>query len=343
MEVRKEMKLKKEYIALGVIIVVLVIYLVLRTADKTHYKLPELEHVEKSQITQLIIARADSAITLKLVGDRWCIEPQGYPIDQNTVDKMLDAVSKFTLTTLVSQSKDYHRYELTDEKKIGIEVFGRNGVLRKFDIGKTASTYRHTYVRLEGDPVVYQARENMRTTFDTELERLRDKSVMAFDKETVTSIVIESDTESLTLKNTEMLVEARPEEKGEEEGEGAGEEAAGAGSEGEEVAGSEPESKWQTPEGEAADDNAVDRVLNTLSNLKCDKYIYGRTKDDLTEPVFTVTVEGTEMVSLSIFEQENNQYPALSSQNDYPFLLSEYRVKQIMKKPDELLGKETDK
>lgn len=335
------MKFKKEYIALFVIIVVLVIYLVLRTTDKTHYKLPELEPVEKSQITQLIIARADSAIILKLVDDRWQIEPQGYPTDQSTVDKMLDAVSEFTLTTLVSQSKDYHRYELTDEKKIGIEVFGRNGVLRKFDIGKTASTYRHTYVRLEGDPAVYQARENMRTTFDTELERLRDKSVLSFEKETVTSVVIESRTESLTLKNTEMLVEAHPKGVGEEGGEGSGEETAEAGSL--EGAEREPESKWQTPGGETADDSAVDRILTSLSNLKCDKYIYGKTKDDLTEPVFTVTVEGTETVSLSIFEQENNQYPAVSSQNDYPFLLPEYRVKQIMKKPDELLKKEEGK
>ncbi len=313
------MAVKKEYIALAVIIVVLALVLLLRNSDRTHYTLPELAPVEKMQITRLVISGADSSITLGRHDEVWRIEPYGYPADRSLVDKMLDAVTGLALTTLVSEAENYVPYELDDAKRIGIEAFEGDTRIAKFDIGKPASTYRHTFVRLDGDPKVYQARENLRTVFDKKVEQLRDKVVLTVEKEFVTGITFVSGADSLALYRVEPGVV--PPVEGD-------------------TTIPEPVSTWRNGDGIGADETTVDRVIDRLVSLKCDAFIDGKSKGDFTNPILTLVVDGSETVSLSVYEKgEDNKYPAVSSESDYPFLLPEWAVKQINKTPDELMGK----
>lgn len=314
------MTVKKEYIVLAVIIVVLILILVLRNQDKTHYTLPELEPVGKMQITRIVISRDDSVLTLARHDEIWKIEPYGYPVDRSHIDKMLDAVTGFTLTTLVSESENYVPYELNEEKRIGIEVFEGDAQIARFDIGKPASTYHHTFVRLADDPKVYQARENLRSVFDKEIKQLRDKVVLTVQKDYITDLTFVSGADTLTLKRVEPGSSAVPPVSGD-------------------TLMPEPVSPWRTIDGRGADERIVDGVVTRLTNLKCDSYIYGKMKSDFTDPIFTLRVEGSEPATLSVFEQgENSKYPAVSSENDYPFYLPEWVIKQIKKTPDELMG-----
>jgi hypothetical protein len=101
-----------------------------------------------------------------------------------------------------------------------------------------------------------------------------------------------------------------------------------------------PPSPWQTPDGKGADEQAVDRVIDRLATLKCDGFIVGRSKGDFTNPIFAVRIDASEPDTLLIFDKGSGaKYPAVSSQSDYPFYLADWSVKQIMKKPDELMGK----
>lgn len=314
------MAVKKEYIVLPIVIVVLVLVLVLRNQDRTHYSLPEPEPVEKMQVTKIVVSRADSALTLARHDDIWEAEPYGYPIDQTHVDKMLDAVTGFTLTTLVSEAGNYVPYELTEEKRIGVEAFAGDRSMLQFYIGKPASTYRHTFVRLADDPKIYQARENLRSVFDKEIKQIRDKVVLTVEKEYITGLTFVSGADTFALRHAEP-------------GSGAVPPVAG------DTLMPEPVSRWRTIDGGGADEKIVDGVVNRLATLKCDSYIEGKTKNDFTDPVFTLRVEGSETATISIFEKgENNKYPAVSSESEYPFYLAEWAVKQIRKTPDELMG-----
>jgi hypothetical protein len=87
-------------------------------------------------------------------------------------------------------------------------------------------------------------------------------------------------------------------------------------------------------------DSKVTQLLSALSSLKCRTYIYERKKSDFKTPVYTVNVKGIEEDSLSLFakdEKDKNDYPAVSSQNDSPFLLSEHQAKQIMVPYDQIV------
>ena len=318
------MKVKREFVFLAVIIVVLAIYLVFKNSDRTHYKLPEIPEVERSEFTKLVVARGDSVVMLERRDDTWLIRPQGYPADQKAVDKMLDAVAGLALTTLVSESKNFTQYELTDEQKIGMAAFMGETPARQLDIGKVASTYRHTFVRLEGDHRVYQAVGDIRKPFDITVGMLRDKITMKYDREVVTGLTVTGPGGTLVFSKNDTAPPVTPPVGGDS-------------------VQAEPPPKWQAGDGRAADEQTVDRIVISLSNLTCDGYIEGKTKEDYTEPIYTVTVEASGSATLSIFEkQENGKYPAVSSQNDYPFWLPEWRVNQVMKKPAELFGEKEE-
>jgi hypothetical protein len=248
---------------------------------------------------------------------------------------MLGAIADFELTSLVSQSRNYMQYELADDTKIGLDIFTRDGLAMKFDIGKTASTYNHTYVRFENDAGVYQVKGNIRNTFDIDIERLHDKSVLSVARESVTGVSVAGGEGSFTILKSELVEPVDVSEVVPAVGD-------------EEPAAGEPDTQprqepsWRTDDGAPIDEDAINRVINQFTNLRCDGFIYGRSKEDLGQPVFTISVMGTEQAELSIFEKrDDDKYPAVSSQSDFPFLLSKWKAGQIMKKREDLVKKDS--
>jgi hypothetical protein len=102
------------------------------------------------------------------------------------------------------------------------------------------------------------------------------------------------------------------------------------------------EQRWMNEKHELLDEAAIQRLLSTLSGLKCEKYIEGGTKAEFTQPIYTILIKGAKDYSLSLYDvlKENGEmYPAVSTENPYVFLLPKWRVENIMKDPAEMLKK----
>lgn len=236
---------------------------------------------------------------------------------------MLGIIENLTLTAMVSESRDYTRYQLDDEHKITVTAYIGEALTREFDVGKVAPSYRHTFVRLKGDDLVYHARENFRRTFDLGMDDLRDKQVLAFDKEEIREIRIAKNGRSMVCTRSATSVTASQEPS---------------------VKSSPPREEviWQSAEGERCDEKTLTRLLSMLSNLRCERYIDNKEKKDLIDPLYTIEMMGAKDYILSIFpkgEDDEKGYAATTSENNYPFLLPEGRVKSIMKAPEEMLEK----
>jgi len=151
------MKGKKEYIILAVIIVAVGAYLVFRPTDRSTYQLPVLAEVAENEITkiEIIVSRKPTVINRK--GDDWLVGPEEYPADPEKIERMLDTVADLTLTAMVSESKSDQRYDLTPEKRIQVKAWAGKDLKREFDVGKTADTFRHTFVKVTGDDRVFHA------------------------------------------------------------------------------------------------------------------------------------------------------------------------------------------
>jgi len=187
------MKIKKEYVILAGVMVALILYLVLHRSNRTHYKLPDITEISGKQISKLEIGKADKTLALNKKDTTWYIDPKGYPADSDKVKNMLDVIEKLTLTALVSESKNYVRYDLTDGKKITVQAWKGKTLSREFDIGKTANTYQHTFVRLATDSNVYHARGDFRRKFDQTVNDLRDKTVLSYTQKDIRDITLTKD------------------------------------------------------------------------------------------------------------------------------------------------------
>ena len=321
------MKIKKEYIILILIIIGLAAYLFLRSADRTRYQLPALADLESNAITKIEISNESNSITLKKRDNRWYLESQGYLADSTMVNRMLTILETLSLTALVSESKDYQRYDLHPAKRITVKAWQAETLQRHFDIGKAATSFRHTFVRLADDNRVFHATDNFRGHFEQTTDSLRDRQVLAFKAADIQAVQITKGQASVKMVRKEAPLEP---------------------------AASQPEKpdappsaaikfEWQDRDGNKINDQNLNPMLTRLSNLKCVRYMDEVKKDSFSKPVYTVKLKGIVDHQLDIFakpQKDDAEYPAVSPGSDYPFLLSDGQVQQIMKDPSEFLQKD---
>lgn len=319
------MKNKKEYLILAVLIASLTAYLVLRNSDHTLYQLPAMDAMQSGEITKIEIEKSDGSVILEKRDDLWVIGPEDYRADSKKIDTVLDTVAELTVTALVSESQSYSRYGLDPENKITIKAWAGETLARQFDIGKAASTFRHTHVKLTQDPNVYHARGNFRNSFDRTGDYYRDMTVLSVKHQDVQEIKIvkQNQTVLISRRQTPVTVNANPSADDSERDSSA------------------PQVVWQRDDGKGLDDASVDSLLSAISRLKCDDFIDGKTKADFSQPYISVSLKGLETDTLSVFKKTDDQekrYPAISSDADVPFVLSESKWERIASKIDEILN-----
>ncbi len=301
------MKSRKEYVILAGVVVLLILYLILRHSDRALYELPEISSLETAEISRLEIHTPDEFIRLDKQEDQWVLMPEAFPAAESKVDQMLAGLSDLTLTALVSESKNYSRYQLTDAEKILVKAWRGDRLVREVAIGKTAPSRRHTFIRLADDPDVYHARNNLRSRFDQTAAQLRDKTVLRFNAGDIHEIEIRKADETRLISRAEA-----------------------------DVPGDAPENKgplWRDAAGNTVPASEVEALLNPLSGLKCREFMEEDRKAELSDPIWTITLIGKKDHKLSIFEKETEdarRYPATSEETQTPFYLSTHRADTIM-------------
>ena len=329
------MKIKKEFIALVVVIVALVAYLVFHKTDRTHYQLPDVTEVSEKKISKLEITTKGERILLNKKDDDWFIGEKAYPADKGKVNDILDILGKLSVTALVSESKNYVRYELDDEKRISVKAWSGGDLSRELDIGKTASTYQHTFITLAGDPNIYHARGYFRTKFERSADDLRDKVVLSFKEDEIKAVEIYKD-QSTTLISQKEKPSEKKEEKGTESEKDKGPEKD-----------AQKQFEWRTADGKIMGASKVKDLISYFTDLRCEAYIEDKNKEDVADkdPTMRITLKGEKDYTLSLFtkNKEEDDTPAVSSINPYPFFVTGSTVEQIDEKIKALLNPEEKK
>lgn len=315
------MKFKKEYLVLIVIIAALGSYLAFHKSDNTHYQLPQLAKVTDKDITRMTIEKSGATVELKKTGEGWVIGPEGYPADKSLVEPMIKNVGSLALTALVSEGENYHPYDLDPDHRIQVTAWAGTSKVRDIAIGKTASSYHHTFVKLPDDARVFHAGENLRSAFEKDKASLRDKTVLAVEKTKIAKVEIKKGDKirDLALSAPPAAVnvsQTKPDASKPAEAKPAPEKPT-----------------WKAASGESVDQFAVERLLDSVADLKCQSFIDGKKKTDFTAPIYTLTLNGDKPQTLSIYAKPENgeAYPATASGSDYPFNLSTYKAEEIMK------------
>ena len=325
------MKLKKEYIFIALAIVLLVGYLSVRETDRTEYRLPAITKVAASEITRIEIARQEGSVALEKKESTWRIQPQAYPADSGKVTAMLDDLEKLSLTVLVSESKSYSRYDLEPDKAIRVKAWAGDELKRDIQIGKTAPTFQHTFVRVGEAPEVYHAQQNLKTAFDQTADKLRDKTILAFNLEEVTEIAITKEGKQTVIRKSETAPPPT-----------ASAAAPADGAPPADAAAVKPaEVQWLTDQGKPADLSKMNRLLSSLSRLSCESYIEGKSAADFSNQVSSFVIKGKKDYTLTLYaktEKDATNYPASSSETGSVFTLSDRQAEPLTADPETLIG-----
>jgi hypothetical protein len=324
------MKIRKELIVLALIVAALSGYLVWQRQTPTAYRLPDLPKVDRGDITRIRIERPDaSPVALKRSDTAWRVGEDLFDADADKINGMLEIIETLELTALASEAGRHARYQLDEAQRIRVQAWAGEHLQRDFAIGKTAPTYRHTFVTVAGDEKVYYAREDFRGRFDRDLDQLRDKRVMAFERETLQAV-------SLTVGGAEPVTFTRPETRAPSaETDRPAEEATPEGS------------RWQGAEGAPVDEETLDNLVSSLARLECERYLYDRTRAELEtgRPDYIIELTGDREAPyrLRLFAPleaggEDRPRPGLSSENDHPFLISAFHSREFSEQIAKLTG-----
>ncbi len=316
------MKGKKEYIVLFILIAALAGYLYLQRTDRVNYEIPQIVAVDAGAITGIQIASRDGKVSLSKKDGSWYIEPMGYPADIAKVGRMLEPITNFTLTDLVSESGSFERYSLGEADRITVKAYAGTELRRSFDLGKAAPTQQHTFVTLPDDNRVFHAMGSFRRDFELAAADLRDMQVLSFPKDEITGVRISAQGKETILTRTEV-------EPAGEEGESVDKDDA-----------SPRRIVWKDAAGVEADKPEVDALLSGLSDLDCEGYLEDLTREQAGDPELTITLTGARDYTLSLHSARDAKTPATSSANDYVFVLPGYRQENIAKSVEKLTARE---
>lgn len=311
--------MKKEYVILIALIIILGAYLGLKKDDQVHYELPVPGTVDTDKTDRLEITKGNLTIDLNKGEKGWTLTKNAFPADKSAVDNMLDTVRQLRLSALVSEASDLVRYELDPDNAIVVKSFAGKDEQRALTIGKTAPSFNHTFIMLGNDKRVFQADKSFRNNFDKTVDDFRDKRVLEFIPGEIKKITLEKQGKTVTLT---AVREKKDNQK---------EDAA-------------PETTWQLEDGSTADKAVAGDLVSSLSHLECQSYLSETDAAQVKKspPLCKITLESEETLSLNLFEQDGKESMAgTASSSPYAFSLASYKAGDIISYMDKLLGLET--
>lgn len=319
-------KISLEIIIISIVIVLSFAYILFKKTDRIHYKVPELKNIKTNTLTKISISKGDRVVNLENKKDGWVVGEEGFKTDKFKTDKLVNIVANLKLTTLVSKSGNYYKYELDDPRKINVKVFSGKDIVIEFDIGKVASTYDHTNVKIKGDNKIYHAVGSINKDLDKTIDDLRYKKVFLIEKDKIKQIAFTIDGKEYVLNKS--IVPVTKEEKNGSEKKGE----------------PEVETRWDFNK-TRIENSKVNSVLEMVSNLACDEYIYTGNDLKASESLFSMKLTGSKEHLISIYKphnKEDEKYRGETSQTEYKFFIKKFRIDNFLNPLKKIFGIEEE-
>jgi Domain of unknown function (DUF4340) len=263
-----------------------------------------LPSVDSESVTKLEIFEGEATITLTKSGDDWTLSPEGYPADSRRVKAGLDALAAVSAGTMTSKSPKMHsKYEVTEDK-LTVAASSDSGELIKLIVGKETADKRGNYVRKPGDDRVFASAGRVQSTFRSDLDFWRDKTIFSFVKDDATELKLTTGNQAFEFVKND-------------------------------------EGQWSfkvAPEGLPADyrldPEKVDRIVRAISTLRAASFVDDNettSKAGFDSPAAKVTVAFSEIDPVTLIvgaEEETNAY-VKRADNDQIWMIPNHQSKQL--------------
>ena len=152
----------------------------------------KLVNVPTDQLQQITIAKKDAPpISLSHQTGKWEItSPQNLPADQDSIASIASALSPLNADSVVDdKAADLGKYGLTSPS-LKVDYKLKNGKSGSVSFGDDAPAGSLVYVKDGSNPKVYAASTSTKTSFDKSVTDLRDKRLLTFNSDKLTSLEV---------------------------------------------------------------------------------------------------------------------------------------------------------
>jgi hypothetical protein len=153
-----------------------------------------LVNIPEASINGVDINRKDGTdITLERKNGKWAITaPTPFAADQDAVSSLTSSVSPATADSVVDDKpSDLGKYGLS-APSVTVTIHEKNGKSDKIIFGDDIPAGSLVYARVDNNPKVYAVSASVRDGLAKKLNDLRDKRLLTFDSNQLTSIEIDS-------------------------------------------------------------------------------------------------------------------------------------------------------
>jgi len=135
---------------------------------------------------------SDTALEKNNAGKWQMTAPKAYGVDQDAASQLVSSVASVTSDRVVEdKASDLSQYGL-NAPALELTVTTKDGKSKKLLIGDDTPTGSGAYVALAGDPRVFTIASYTKTGFDKTDKDLRDKRLLTFDQDKLTSVELAS-------------------------------------------------------------------------------------------------------------------------------------------------------
>ena len=286
-----KLKQWREIIILSAAAVLLLVYIIFRSGGNINYVLPVLPALTGDDVTAITAEGDGVSLRFEKSGGQWKIQPEGWEAAQATLDSIAKTIADLKPVDLISTAGKPEQYDLDEESRITVTAAGGGDVLRKFYAGKVSSAGIYTYVLFPGDDNIYSVRGDLRGRLGADAESFREKEILRLPRGQISRFVL-------------------------------------MGADGTSAAVGLKDGVWTGEEGFEADSAAVDSMIPSLSPLRCTDFI----DTPAGTPAWILTAETAEGdFTLEIWDKTEDGYPARSSSNGYPVMLTQYTTENVLR------------
>ncbi len=171
----------------------------------------EQDKVQKIRITK---TGGETLAVEKSDDGKWRItQPKAYRADESSVNSMASTLAALNADQVVQEKNtDWKSFGL-EPGAVHVEVALKDGKQYKLTLGDEAPTAYGVYARLEGDPRLFTVASHVKSSFDKNVNDLRDKRLLPFDSEKTSRVSIVTKERTLEFGkagNAWQIVKPRP-------------------------------------------------------------------------------------------------------------------------------------
>jgi len=288
------------------VVLAIVVYLMIRPSAEreTSYSVSELNiAVDSAQVTAITILHGGKTTCLEDIGGVWNLVnlsavPNGrYPADDAAVKRLLGAVQKQKITSLISINPQKQSLYQVDSTGTQLTLKDRSGRTVGLIVGKMGPSFSETYIRPSGSNEVYLAEGLMAWDVNKETKDWRDKTIYDVKQDSIKSLAYRYPKDEFTLLR---------------------------------------DSVWMLGK-DTAFVTEVNGVLSTLASLRADDFVDSAMDLSHAQFQVDFTEKNTYSLTFVPLPPDSSRYVLKTSHSPQLFIVNKWSVKPIMKQRKEFL------